>query len=153
MLQVTSTKNIENYKTDVAGGFDLKEVFHIAISTSMGIAIILICSMVLHVPMLLCPYIAAPFVAVPILRKFGKKNGMSLGEAKRREREYCSAKALPYVSSENASNYMRYMTKESAKKNVDEEFDEMVKKLKLLAVIFLVIVFVIIIGLVIYLNF
>ena len=146
MLSVISTKDISNYKTDVVGGFDLKETISIGIGLVIGIVIFFICFFGFRLPIFICPYIAAPFVAVPIINQFYTKNGMNFFEAKKRERQYKVATCLPYESSENASNYMKYYLATTAKQNAsgEDEFDLMVKKLKkmgiLSAIIFIVMI-------------
>lgn len=148
MLSVVSTKDISNYKSDIVGGFDLKETISIGIGLVIGLVVILTCAFVFGVPMSFCPYLAAPFIAVPIINQFYKKNGMNFFEAKKRERQHKAARSLPYSSSENASNYMKYYLASTEKKNVEgeDEFDLMVKKLKKVGIIFAIVLIVMILA-------
>ena len=148
MLSVISTKDISNYKSDIVGGFDLKETISIGIGLVIGVIIIVICNVVLGITIALCPYIAAPFVAIPIINQFYNKNGMNFFEAKKREREHKVASCLPYDSSENARNYMKYYVSAKAKNsaNGEDEFTLMIKKIKRLGIIFAITFVVLIIA-------
>lgn len=139
MLSVESTKNIDDYKSDFVAGFDIKETFSIAIGLVIGVAVIILCDQVLHVPILFCPYIAAPFIVIPIVNKFYKKNGMNFFEAKKREKKQRDAVGLSSVSTESAKTYLKYYKAETVKADKEaskeEDFEKQLKKLKKIAII------------------
>lgn len=152
MLSVVSTKNIENYKSDFIGGFNLKEFAAIFVGAVLGIGIILVCAFVLNVPIMFCPYLAAPFVGTPIIFKFYKKNGMSYTEAKKREKIHKSAKMNTYYSTENASVYMNYYNNSPLSTGItaEDEFEQTLKKLKKVALISVIVIILSIVAIVVF---
>lgn len=138
MLSVKTNRDIEQYKSDVAGGFDIKETLFIALGVVIGIVIMLLLSFFTNIPLLFIPYIAAPFVMIPIVSCFYNKDGMGFLQHRKKINEMQKGSPVPYRSTENAENYEKYlvMATEETEKNSDEAFDKTLKKLKIGAIIF-----------------
>lgn len=142
MISVKTNRNIEDFKSDVAGGFDFKETVCISGCMIVYVGIMLTIMLATPVPKVLCPYIPVPFVAYPIMRVFFKKNGMNAKEYKEKTKRFKASGILPYKSTENPDNYNNYVKKTELSN--DDSFDKtlkMVKKVGIVAgIIFVLIV-------------
>lgn len=145
MLAVKTNKNIEKFKSDVAGGFDLREVISIIIGLLLGIIVTLVAIMVFHVPMSVAPYIASLFIAFPILLKFFKPNGMGVNMYREKQRAFKKGIVLAYISTENSFVYSKNLIKDQNKNYQKEEnFEQFLKKVKRITILFIAIIFMII---------
>jgi len=149
MLAVKTNKNIEKFKSDVAGGFDLKEVISIVTGLFIGVIVTVFSVMVLKVPMTIAPYIAAIFIAVPILLRFLNPGGMALKDYKKKQKAYRKSSVLAYISTENPASYNLSIMKQSTDKEKDDDFKRMLKKVKIAAVLFVTAIVIIITAMIV----
>lgn len=141
MISVQCNKNIEDYKSDVVAGFDLKETLSIGAGIVIGVIVIFVMYKLVHVPLIFCPYIAIPFVVVPIIGKFYRKNGMGFLENRKKIKELNSAKVLLYKT-ENAASYSRYLeaTKQHKENTSDDKFEKILRKMKICGTILIILI-------------
>lgn len=141
MISVQCNKNIEDYKSDVVAGFDLKETLSIGAGILIGVIVIFVMYKLIHVPLVFCPYIAIPFVIIPIIGKFYRKNGMGFLENRKKIRELNSAKVLLYKT-KNAASYSRYLVAANQHKEntSDDQFEKMLKKVKIGVTILIILI-------------
>lgn len=153
MLAVKTNKNIEKFKSDVAGGFDLREVISIIIGLLLGIVVTVVTIMVFHVPMSVAPYIASLFIAIPILLKFFKPNGMGVNMYREKQRAFKKGNMLAYISTENALVYSKNLIKDQSKNDQKEEdFEQFLKKVKKMLLLFVGMMIMIVIAIVVMMN-
>lgn len=144
MISVKTNRNIENFKSDVAGGFDFKETVCIGGCVFVYAGIMLVLMLATPVPKVLCPYIPIPFVAYPIMRVFFKKNGMNIKDYKEKTKMFKESGILPYKSTENPDNYNN-LVKKAEELSDGDSFDKTLKKIKEIGIIAGVVIFVIIV--------
>jgi hypothetical protein len=148
MISVKTNRNIEDFKSDVAGGFDLKETVCIGGCVFVYAGIMLVLMLATPVPKVLCPYIPIPFVAYPIMRVFFKKNGMNIRDYKEKTKKFKEGRILTYKSTENPANYNNFVKK--AEELSDEDlFDKTLKNIKKIGIIAGVVIFVIIVAIIV----
>lgn len=153
MLAVKTNKNIEKFKSDVAGGFDLKEVISIIIGLFLGIVVTVAAVMVFKVPVSVAPYMASVFIAIPILLKFFKPNGMGVNTYREKQRAFKSGSILAYVSTENVVVYNKNWTKEQKQNNqTEEDFEQFLKKVKRVLFLFIGIIVMIIAAIIVIIK-
>lgn len=102
MLAVKTNKNIEKFKSDVAGGFDLKEVFSIIVGLFLGIVITVAAVMVFKVLISVAPYVASTysvftlfFISMVVLYMFAN---IYMREAESIRKHYDNALTLSVLS-------------------------------------------------------
>ncbi len=153
MLAVKTNKNIEKFKSDVAGGFDLKEVISIVIGLFLGVVITLVAVLVFNVPMTVAPYIASIFIAIPILLRFFKPNGMGVKTYKEKQRAFKKGTVLAYISTENNAVYSKNPIKEKpTEQQKEEDFERFLKNAKRIILLFAGIVVMIVIAIVVIMK-
>lgn len=152
MLVVKTNKNIEKFKSDVAGGFDLKEVISIAIGLFLGFVIILVAVLIFNVPMTVAPYLASIFIAIPILLRFFKPNGMGVKTYKEKQKAFKKGTALAYISTENNVVYGKNPIKEKPTEQQKEDFERFLKNIKRILLLFAGIVVMIVIVMVVMMK-
>lgn len=153
MLAVKTNKNIEKFKSDVAGGFDLKEVISIAIGLFLGFVIILVAVLVFNVPMTVAPYIASIFIAIPILLRFFKPNGMGVKMYREKQRAFKKGTVLAYISTENNAVYGENTIKENyTEQQQEKDFERFLKNIKRILLLFAGIVVMIVIVIVVMMK-
>lgn len=151
MLSVETNRNIEEYKSDFAGGYDLKETLAIAVALIAGVVVAAIAYLVFHVSLYICPYIAMPVVVFIIVMKFFNRDGLGFKETIKKEKVMKSGVVLYYRSTETAESYMRLL-KETEKKQEafsDESFDKTMKLLKIGGILFAAIFIAVIVAVII----
>lgn len=137
MLAVKTNKNIEKFKSDIAGGFDLKEVISIIIGLFLGVVITLVAVLILNVPMTIAPYIASVFIAIPILLRFFKPGGMGVKTYKEKQRAFKKGTVLAYISTENNAVYSKNPIKEKpTEQQKEEDFERFLKNVKRILLLF-----------------
>lgn len=153
MLAVKTNKNIEKFKSDVAGGFDLKEVISIIVGLLLGVVVTLVAVLVFYVPMSVAPYIASLFIAIPILLKFFKPNGMGVNMYREKQRAFKKGNVLAYISTENPFVYNQNLIKNQNKnEQKEEDFEQFLKKVKRMMILFAGMMIVIIIAIVVIMK-
>lgn len=153
MLAVKTNKNIEKFKSDVAGGFDLKEVISIVIGLFLGFVIILVAVLVFNVSMTVAPYLASIFIAIPILLRFFKPNGMGVKTYKEKQKAFKKGIALAYISTENNVVYGKNPIKEKpTEQQKEEDFERFLKNIKRILLLFTGIVVMIVIVMVVMMK-
>lgn len=131
MLSVKTNRSIEDFKSDVVGGFDLKETVTIVSCVIVYAIIMMILILYSPIPKVLCAYVPFPLIVYPIAKTFFKKNGMGIKEFRAKTKAFKGGKILPYKSTENPDNYFN-IAKES---NSEDSFDKTLRKIKIIAAI------------------
>ena len=136
MLSVKTNKNVMNIKQSFLGGYDLKESISIILGVILGTIIIVCLVLFSPVPTILCPYIAAPVIVLPIIHQFYNKDGMGFLAHKKKEHMYKNATALIYKSTENAEYYNKCLELDISKEDsTDDEFMKALKKVIIIGVV------------------
>ena len=148
MLSVKTNRNIEDFKSDVAGGFDLKETLTIGGSVVIYSVIIMVLILYSPIPKMLCIYIPLPLIVSPIAITFFKKRGMGIKEFRTKTKAFKNGKILTYLSTENTENYMN--VKKIAKQDDEDSFDKAWRKIKVIGAIVAITVIIAIITIVIF---
>lgn len=131
MLSVKTNRSIEDFKSDVVGGFNLKETVTIVGCVIVYSIIMMLLILYSPVPKMLCPYVPFPLMVYPIARTFFKKNGMGIKEFRAKTKAFTGGEILPYKSTENIDNYIN-IARES---NSEDSFDKTLRKIKIIAAI------------------
>ena len=131
MLSVKTNRSIEDFKSDVAGGFDLKETITIVGCVIVYTIIMMLLILYSPIPKVLCPYVPFPLMIYPIAGTFFKKNGMGIKEFRTKTKAFKGGKILLYKSTENIDNYVN-IAKES---NSEDSFDKTLRRIKIIAAI------------------
>lgn len=131
MLSVKTNRNIEDFKSDVVGGFDFKETVTIVSCIILYSVIMMFLILYSPVPKMLCPYVPFPLMVYPIAKTFFKKNGMGIKEFRTKTKAFTGGEILPYKSTENINNYTN-IVKES---NCEDPFDKTLRRIKIISAI------------------
>ena len=137
MLSVKTNKEVTEFKSDFMGGFGFKQ--SMAILGGVAIGMIIMCSLIFftHIPIVLAPYAALPFISIPILSAFYNKDGMSLLKHRKKVKEFKKMKACIYISTESDVSYTKCLMEQQkkAEKNSDDVFQKTLKKLIIIGII------------------
>ena len=137
MLSVKTNKEVTEFKSDFMGGFGFKQ--SMAILGGVAIGMIIMCSLIFftHIPIVLAPYAALPFIAIPILSAFYNKDGMGFLKHRKRVKEFKKMKACIYISTESDVSYTKCLMEQQkkAEKNSDDVFQKTLKKLIIIGII------------------
>lgn len=131
MLSVKTNRSIEDFKSDVVGGFNLIETVTIVGCVIVYAIIMMILILYSPIPKILCAYVPFPLIVYPIAKTFFKKNGMGIKEFRAKTKAFKGGEILPYKSTENPDNYLN-IAKES---NSEDSFDKTLRKIKIIAAI------------------
>lgn len=131
MLSVKTNRSIEDFKSDVVGGFNLKETITVVGCVILYTIVMMILILYTPIPKMLCAYVPFPLIVYPIARTFFKKNGMGIKEFRTKTKAFKGGGILPYKSTENLDNYIN-IAKES---NSEDSFDKTLRKMKIIAAI------------------
>lgn len=126
MLVVQCNKNIENYKSDIMAGFDLKESVAIIIGLVFGFFSMLILWKFTSIPEILCVYMSTPLILIPVVYSFYKPDGMNAIQyfKKKKKLKY---QEFYYQSSESMMNIQMLSKAKNNKTKEDDNFDKMLK--------------------------
>lgn len=130
MLSVKTNRSIEDFKSDVVGGFDLKETVTIVVCVFVYTIVMMLLILFSPMPKILCPYVPFPLIVYPIARTFFKKNGMGIKEFRAKTKAFKGGEILPYKSTENPYNYINI-----AKESNEDSFDKTLRRIKIIAAI------------------
>lgn len=130
MLSVNTNRSIEDFKSDVAGGFNLKETVTIVVCVFVYTIVMMLLILFSPMPKILCPYVPFPLIVYPIARTFFKKNGMGIKEFRAKTKAFKGGEILPYKSTENPDNYINI-----AKESNEDSFDKTLRRIKIIAAI------------------
>lgn len=130
MLSVKTNRSIEDFKSDVVGGFDLKETVTIVVCVFVYTIVMMLLILFSPMPKILCPYVPFPLIVYPIARTFFKKNGMGIKEFRAKTKAFKGGEILPYKSTENPDNYINI-----AKESNEDSFDKTLRRIKIIAAI------------------
>lgn len=137
MLSVKTNKEVTEFKSDFMGGFGFKQ--SMAILGGVAIGMIIMCSLIFftHIPIVLAPYAALPFISIPILSAFYNKDGMGFLKHRKKVKEFKKMKACIYISTESDVSYTKCLMEQQkkAKKNSDDAFQKTLKKLIIIGII------------------
>lgn len=137
MLSVKTNKEVTEFKSDFMGGFGFKQ--SMAILGGVAIGMIIMCSLIFftHIPIVLAPYAALPFISIPILSAFYNKDGMGFLKHKKKVKEFKKMKACIYISTESDVSYTKCLMEQQkkAEKNSDDAFQKTLKKLIIIGII------------------
>jgi hypothetical protein len=137
MLSVKTNKEVTEFKSDFMGGFGFKQ--SMAILGGVAIGMIIMCSLIFfaHIPIVLAPYAALPFIAIPILSAFYNKDGMGFLKHRKKVKEFKKMKACIYISTESDVSYTKCLMEQQkkAEKNSDDVFQKTLKKLIIIGII------------------
>lgn len=137
MLSVKTNKEVTEFKSDFMGGFGFKQ--SMAILGGVAIGMIIMCSLIFftHIPIVLAPYAALPFIAIPILSAFYNKDGMGFLKHRKKVKEFKKMKACIYISTESDVSYTKCLMEQQKKagKNSDDVFQKTLKKLIIIGII------------------
>lgn len=137
MLTVKTNKEVTEFKSDFMGGFGFKQ--SMAILGGVAIGMIIMCSLIFftHIPIVLAPYAALPFIAIPILSAFYNKDGMGFLKHRKKVKEFKKMKACIYISTESDVSYTKCLMEQQkkAEKNSDDVFQKTLKKLIIIGII------------------
>lgn len=137
MLSVKTNKEVTEFKSDFMGGFGFKQ--SMAILGGVAIGMIIMCSLIFftHIPIVLAPYAALPFISIPILSAFYNKDGMGFLKHRKKVKELKKMKACIYISTESDVSYTKCLMEQQkkAEKNSDDVFQKTLKKLIIIGII------------------
>lgn len=137
MLSVKTNKEVTEFKSDFMGGFGFKQ--SMAILGGVAIGMIIMCSLIFftHIPIVLAPYAALPFISIPILSAFYNKDGMGFLKHRKKVKEFKKMKACIYISTESDVSYTKCLMEQQKKveKNSDDAFQKTLKKLIIIGII------------------
>lgn len=137
MLSVKTNKEVTEFKSDFMGGFGFEQ--SMAILGGVAIGMIIMCSLIFftHIPIVLAPYAALPFIAIPILSAFYNKDGMGFLKHRKKVKEFKKMKACIYISTESDVSYTKCLMEQQkkAEKNSDDVFQKTLKKLIIIGII------------------
>ena len=137
MLSVKTNKEVTEFKSDFMGGFGFKQ--SMAILGGVAIGMIIMCSLIFftHIPIVLAPYAALPFISIPILSAFYNKDGMGFLKHRKKVMEFKKMKACIYISTESDVSYTKCLMEQQkkAEKNSDDVFQKTLKKLIIIGII------------------
>lgn len=137
MLSVKTNKEVTEFKSDFMGGFGFKQ--SMAILGGVAIGMIIMCSLIFftHIPIVLAPYAALPFISIPILSAFYNKDGMGFLKHRKKVKEFEKMKACIYISTESDVSYTKCLMEQQkkAEKNSDDVFQKTLKKLIIIGII------------------
>lgn len=137
MLSVKTNKEVTEFKSDFMGGFGFKQ--SMAILGGVAIGMIIMCSLIFftHIPIVLAPYAALPFISIPILSAFYNKDGMGFLKHRKKVKEFKKMKACIYISTESDVSYIKCLMEQQkkAEKNSDDVFQKTLKKLIIIGII------------------
>lgn len=137
MLSVKTNKEVTEFKSDFMGGFGFKQ--SMAILGGVAIGMIIMCSLIFftHIPIVLAPYAALPFISIPILSAFYNKDGMGFLKHGKKVKEFKKMKACIYISTESDVSYTKCLMEQQkkAEKNSDDAFQKTLKKLIIIGII------------------
>lgn len=137
MLSVKTNKEVTEFKSDFMGGFGFKQ--SMAILGGVAIGMIIMCSLIFftHIPIVLAPYAALPFISIPILSAFYNKDGMGFLKHRKKVKEFKKMKACIYISTESDVSYTKCLMEhqKKAEKNSDDVFQKTLKKLIIIGII------------------
>lgn len=129
MLSININKDVEQYQESVLAGFNAAQFIVIVFGVAAFAGTFALFHFVLHIPMMLCIYIAL-IPAIPIvLLGFGSKNGMSFFERMKRTLRR-KKKPLFYESTETAAAYSKVEKKKCDEKEAKMEFEYAKKRMK-----------------------
>jgi len=139
MLSIDTNSDIDDYKESIVAGLNLKETLWAGLGILSAASVILILTMLVHIPLIFSIYIGSP-VAVPfILTGFFQKDGMSFWQRFRRKRNKRLSRPLSYVSTECKSCCQTEQRRMEVKeKDENAEFEHLLKRMKLIGVAFAV---------------
>ena len=110
-----------------------------AILGGVAIGMIIMCSLIFftHIPIVLAPYAALPFISIPILSAFYNKDGMGFLKHRKKVKEFKKMKACIYISTESDVSYTKCLMEQQkkAEKNSDDAFQKTLKKLIIIGII------------------
>lgn len=141
MLSVKTNKNINNFKSSVLGGFDIKESIAIILSTILGVGLILVLMIFTNFPKILIVYIPMPIIILPLVYTFYKKDGMTFFQHKKVESLFKKSGPMEYISTESPERYKKYLEKveiENKDMNDEKKFKRTVKIVSILGGIFFI---------------
>lgn len=137
MLTVKTNKEVTEFKSDFMGGFGFKQ--SMAILGGAAIGMIIMCSLIFftHIPIVLAPYAALPFISIPILSAFYNKDGMGFLKHRKKVKEFKKMKACIYISTESDVSYTKCLMEQQkkAEKISDDAFQKTLKKLIIIGII------------------
>lgn len=137
MLSVKTNKEVTEFKSDFMGGFGFKQ--SLTILGGVAIGMIIMCSLIFftHIPIVLAPYAALPFISIPILSAFYNKDGMGFLKHRKKVKEFKKMKACIYISTESDVSYTKCLMEQQkkAEKNSDDVFQKTLKKLIIIGII------------------
>lgn len=137
MLSVKTNKEVTEFKSDFMGGFGFKQ--SMAILGGVAIGMIIMCSLIFftHIPIVLAPYAALPFISIPILSAFYNKDGVGFLKHRKKVKEFKKMKACIYISTESDVSYTKCLMEQQkkAEKNSDDAFQKTLKKLIIIGII------------------
>lgn len=137
MLSVKTNKEVTEFKSDFMGGFGFKQ--SMAILGGVAVGMIIMCSLIFftHIPIVLAPYAALPFISIPILSAFYNKDGMGFLKHRKKVKEFKKMKACIYISTESDVSYTKCLMEQQkkAEKNSDDAFQKTLKKLIIIGII------------------
>lgn len=115
MLSVKTNKEVTEFKSDFMGGFGFKQ--SMAILGGVAIGMIIMCSLIFftHIPIVLAPYAALPFISIPILSAFYNKDGMGFLKHRKKVKEFKKMKACIYISTESDVSYTKCLMEQQKK--------------------------------------
>lgn len=142
MLSVKTNKEVTEFKSDFMGGMGFKQ--SMAVIGGVLIGIVIMCSLVFFTPMpiIFTPYVAMPFIAVPVLSAFYHKDGMGFWKHRKKVKVFRRMKACIYVSTESDANFTSLLEEQKKKevKNSDDAFKKTLRTIIILGIIFAVLI-------------
>lgn len=137
MLSVKTNKEVSDFKRDFMGGFGLKESAAIISGVFIGTIIMVAMILFTSIPMMFAPYIAMPFIGVPVLFSFYHKDGMGVIAHSKKVKEFKKGSACIYASTETAQNYNKCLIEKEKEleNNSDDKFKKTLKKLIIIGII------------------
>lgn len=128
MLGVKTSKNIENYEENVAGGLNWEQFKAILSAMGIGGGIFALICFLLEFPVTVGMIIASPFMAFFIYRGFYNRNGMSYKEHQKIQREKTYSGANFYRSESNCEQYFEKLIQDYEEKRLEIDDSEAVEE-------------------------
>lgn len=142
MLSVKTNKEFTDFTKDFMGGFGFKQSISIIAGVLIGMVIMCVLILFTSIPTLFAPYFAMPFIAIPIVSAFYKKDGMGFLAHRKKVKEFKKSKACIYISTESESTFNQCLLEQEKKdeKNSDDNFNKFMKKMIIIGIVAAVLV-------------
>lgn len=147
-MQIPMSKKVEDFKETVIMGLPLKESIYLILAVLCAVAVTCLGIFLFHINIFISIYASVPLVMLIVSSGFSAKNGMTYAEQykQRKNLKKYGKDVLTYGSivNEDVLNqvYKEFTVRrqQELSEKAEDEFDRMVKKIKILGVVVIVLV-------------